>query len=291
MDIEDLGNTKEYQVISASRRTDIPAFYMDDVVEALKKKQIDVSALCKTQHTLVSLDPKIVKMIVWWSKDYSNWIEKYKENKKLFDKYYHMFNFTLTGGDELETGIGSTLDERFDQVKYLSKHFSPKSIIIRFDPIVYYKIIGKDKILNNMGKFEEIMKTISKFGIDRIVFSFCIAYPKVVNRFKKRGKVLVELSVEKKKEIIDDMIKICDGFNIRLETCCNTGLVGYKKKVFASACVNGDIIEELIGEKLEKNTKDKAQRKECNCCVSKDIGSYMMKCKHNCDYCYAHPDS
>jgi hypothetical protein len=49
--------------------------------------------------------------------------------------------------------------------------------------------------------------------------------------------------------------------------------------------VNG-LFGEFDKQFSKKGFKDKGQRKNCGCIVSKDIGNYNT-CKHMCLYCYA----
>lgn len=287
-DIEDMVDTVKSAVISASRRTDIPAFYMNLIMKAFNDGYIDV---CSPYGKIskISLQPKDVKCIVWWSKNYEDWINKYNTNTDIFARYKHMFNFTITGGDELETGVNTSLRNRLHQLKFLSETFGPNVIKLRFDPVVHYIDMNTGKNMDNLCKFERIVKYASRCGIKTIVFSFCIPYKKVVTRMKKQGKLLMELSTDDKHRILDNLIAITDKFGITLNTCCESDVIGYKNKIYKSKCVDGDIIKNDL--KLDiKNVKDKGQRDNCNCVISRDIGSYTMKCKHSCVYCYANPE-
>lgn len=295
-DIEDIINDEpikkrtisKSQVISASRRTDIPAFYMKEIIAAMESMQIETMTKYGTK-LIVSLDPKDVKCIAWWSKDYANWIKAYKQHQELFCEYKHIFNFTINGTNELERGVVSSLGDRLKQAKYLVKKFGVKALKFRFDPIVCYVSVDTGEKHDNISQFEEIVEYMSAIGVKDIAFAFCIAYPKVKSRMKKNGKIVLDLSLKEQKKILDKLIDIADVHGMRLCACANTGLVGYRKKVVKSKCIDGEIVEELIGEELENNKKDSGQRESCNCVKSIDIGSYSMKCKHGCEYCYANP--
>ena len=73
-------------IISCSRRTDIPAFLMDWVLKRFQEGFVDVeNPFNKKQVSRVSLSPKDVKCIVWWSKNFKEWIENYEKNQELFN--------------------------------------------------------------------------------------------------------------------------------------------------------------------------------------------------------------
>lgn len=275
-------------IISASRRTDIPAFYMPVIMKAFEKGYIEGKN--RFGHvSKISLDPNDAKCIVWWSKDYCEWLKTYEKNQDLFQKYKHMFNFTITGGDELERGVKSSLHNRLEQITELAQLFGPQCIKFRFDPIVYYTDLKTGEIKNNLGKFELIVKKVAEADIKSCVFAFCQPLKGVVARMKQHDIGFIDLTIEQKHEILDKLIAITDKYDMRLESCCTSEVIGYKNKVFPSKCVDGDIIEGLLKGKLPENKKDKGQRKNCNCAMSKDIGSYEMGCSHMCFYCYSNP--
>lgn len=288
-DIEDIVKVNVSEVISWSRRTDIPAFFMEEAVKSLVDGYVDVKGPYGTTSRL-SLKPQHVKCIAWWSKDYGKWLLARKANKKLFAKYKHVFNFTINGCDELEPGVESSLDDRLKQLKRLSKRYTSDAIQYRFDPIVVWKDMNDNNtIKNNLGNFEKIISFVSACGVKEIHFAFCFGYPKVVSRMTKRGKILVNLTDDDKHKILDDLLEITNKYNMELHACCTSGVVGYKGKIKPSHCIDGDKIEKLLGIPLQKKKKDSGQRKECGCVLSKDAGSYEKECSHSCDYCYANP--
>lgn len=285
-DIEDIVKESTSEVISWSRRTDVPAFYMKDAVKAMKLGYIDVCSPYGVQSR-VSLKPEHVKCISWWSKDYGVWIKKSEKMPKLFGKYKHMFNFTINGYDALEPGIESSLDERLQQLKILSERYTPDAIQYRFDPIVVYRDLEDQKVKDNLENFEKIVKFVSECGVKEIHFAFCISYPKVVKRMKKNGKELINLDDDAKHEILDKLLVITDKYGAEMHACCTSGLINYKNKIKESHCIDSSKIEILIGHPLDKNKKDKGQRKDCQCVISRDAGTYNQVCNHGCIYCYA----
>lgn len=282
------------EIISASRRTDIPAFYMDLMMDSLKKGMIEVVSPYNVK-SLVSLTPGDVKIFSWWSKDYNRWLSEYQAHPDLFHPFGHMFNFTLNGQPDLEMGVRSTLEQRLTQLEQLVQLFGPQAIKLRFDPITVWTEthrISDSKTMevrrDNLEHFPTIVERASQLGIRQIIFAFCLSYPKVVKRMARVGKTLQSLTIEQQKEILTPMIEITKTHGIQLQTCCGSQLIGYQG-IGQSKCVDGPLIEQIYGIHLKTIRKDRGQRDECQCSVSRDIGSYHMSCRHGCDYCYGNP--
>ena len=76
-------------IISCSRRTDIPAFLMDWVIERIKQGFVDVvNPFNRSQISRVSLHPKDALAWIWWSKNFSEWIKFYKSYIKIHIKIF-----------------------------------------------------------------------------------------------------------------------------------------------------------------------------------------------------------
>ncbi|GAG92822.1 unnamed protein product, partial [marine sediment metagenome] len=270
--------------ISCSRRTDIPAFLMDWVLDKIHIGYVDVvNPFNQKQVSRISLNNNDVKCWVWWSKNFKKWIKFYENHPEMFKSYKgHYFQFTINSPSDLEQNLKISLEERFSQLSWLINEFGLNAISFRFDPIILYKKRDRKEIRSNLSKFEYIVENVSALGMRQLTFSFATMYAKVNNRMQKRGYIPVDPPIAKKKEILESLLDICDKYNMQMEACCQPDLID-GKKIKQAHCIDANKIENLIREKIPK-IKDTGQRKACGCFKSKDIGGYsgIFKCKHNC---------
>ena len=281
-------------VISASRRTDIPAFYMDWFMKRIKIGEFIVINPYNKKIKRVKATPDHVHTIVFWSKNFNKFLDcRYGE--KLEKAGYHLFfNFTINSDSPiLEPGIPD-LTGRLFQLQKLCKRFHPDSVTWRFDPICFYTFNGKD-IKNNLSNFSQIADMASKCGVTRCITSFVDYYPKIK---KRTGSIknfsFIDPSVEYKKNVLLKLEKKLIEKNIHLYTCCENAILNIlplKSNIKQSSCIPNNLLMELFGGYLSLR-KDTGQRIKdgCGCMVSVDIGSYKdHPCFHNCLFCYANP--
>ncbi len=278
-------------VISCSRRTDIPAFLMDWVIEKIKIGYVDVvNPFNRNQVSRVSLKPQDVKCWVWWSKNFEKWIKFYESFEDIFNSYKgHYFQFTINSPSELERNVKLSLENRFKQLEWLIKKFGTLAISYRFDPIIIYRNKDSVKIKSNIDKFEYIIENIASLGLSEMTFSIATIYTKVKNRMIKRGYIPIDLTLEKKIELVERLKSICDKNEVKMKACCQPDLLEIEG-IEQAHCIDANKIEKIVCESIPKK-RDTGQRASCGCSKSKDIGGYtgMFRCQHNCDYCYASP--
>lgn len=280
-------------VISASRRTDIPAFYMDWFMAGIKQGYFSVENPYSRAVFRVTATPDKVHTIIFWSKNYSRFLEK-DSGIILQDLGYHIFfHFTINSESrQLEPNI-LPLQSRLDQLARMTKNFNSQAITWRFDPICYF--VDGNKKSNNLGDFEKIADAAADCGITRCVTSFVDIYKKIIKRCAVINDFsFVQLSLEKQAEILLRMADVLEKRNIKLYTCCEKKVFGHLPPdcaITPSACIDHGLLEKLYGKGLSKK-KDKGQRASqgCGCMESKDVGSYSLHpCLHNCLFCYANP--
>ena len=85
-------------IVSASRRTDIPAHYSEWLVNRLRAGYVLVrNPMNHAQVSKVTLSPDIVDCIVFWTKDPLNMLDKLDAIDEMGYRYY--FQFTVTPYD------------------------------------------------------------------------------------------------------------------------------------------------------------------------------------------------
>ena len=281
-------------VISASRRTDIPAFYMPWFMACMKKGAFRVVNPFNNRAKVVPAGPDQVHSIVFWSKNFDPFLAG-GYGRRLKEMGYHLFfNFTVNSESPvLEPGV-PPLGRRVEQLAVLAGQAGPGAVNWRFDPLCFYSA-GNGAVENNMAAFSIIAAAAAEAGIERCITSFMDFYPKIERRLKKKQKIaFCDPPMETKIEILYGMQETLETYGMELQMCCERELLEnlpVDLPIRASACVPNRLLAELYGNAVSLK-KDAGQRVKagCGCGVSVDIGSYRdHPCYHKCLYCYARP--
>ncbi|MEI6846485.1 MAG: DUF1848 domain-containing protein [Chlorobiaceae bacterium] len=264
-------------IISASRRTDIPAFYGEWFMNRLRAGEVLVRNPMNTkQVTRVYLSPEKVDCIVFWTKNPRDFITYLPQIDSMGYKYY--FLFTLTSYDK---SVELNVDKKkkiLDVFKRLSDTVGKEKVIWRYDPILLTSVFDKDY---HYKWFEYLAQNLSGYT-DECIISFLSFYNKVKRNMRDIDCLLPEMPmIELFAECFSEISR---KQSISLFTCSHEFDLN-KYGIGHAKCVDDQIIEKITGHILNL-TKDKSQREECGCVESKDIGIYNS-CTHGCLYCYA----
>jgi hypothetical protein len=287
-------------ILSASRRTDIPAFYMDWFMDRINRGFFNIKNPYTRTVKPVTVSRDITHSIVFWSKNYDAFI-KAGAGERLTQLGFNLyFNFTLNSESALLEPMLPPLTQRLEQLNELAGVFGPDKISWRFDPICFYVTPHNGSTKNNLSDFPAIAEQASKLGIQRCVTSFFDTYPKIQRRLKRLCQTnhpsvcFTNPTLDKKTQVIRRMASHLTGTNIKLYLCCEREVFSALESdtgVEENACIDGRLLKHLFGGTPERK-RDYGQRskKGCHCTRSIDVGSYENHpCFHNCLFCYANP--
>jgi uncharacterized protein DUF1848 len=281
-------------VISASRRTDIPAFYMNWFMEQIKKGVFEVINPYNRRKFIVPATPDSVHTIVFWSKNFAPFLKGRFGQKLLAMGYNLFFNFTINSDIPLLEPRVPSLKQRLDQLRDLSRNYDSKTINWRFDPICFFKFEEK-VIKDNLHDFSRIATWASKCGVTRCITSFMDHYTKIKKRIKLiPGFSFIDPILSEKTGILLKLEKELSEKNIDLYACCEKEVLNALpsgSNIRKGSCIPNDLFVKIFGGDLSIK-RDTGQRssKGCGCMISVDIGSYHLHpCYHNCLFCYANP--
>ncbi len=265
-------------VVSASRRTDMPACHLDRLAEFVGRGYAEVKNPYSGRVFRVDIHPERVHTLVLWSKDF----EPFLRADGPFLPYRLYFLFTVNDMPELEPNI-PPLARRLDQARELASRFGPDRIGWRFDPVVF-RDIGPVATVDSFGRIGEAMRS---FGVRRAIFSFLDLYGKVRARSERFSLGIVDPPEIVKREYAACLAHAAGQIGMTLESCSESALD--VEGIQPGACIDGSLLSRLAGEPAP-TAKDHGQRAACRCSASRDIGSYAdMPCPHGCLYCYANP--
>lgn len=262
-------------IISASRRTDIPAFFSKWFLRRIGEGFLCVrNPMNAHQVSRIDISPDVADAIVFWSKNPQPLLPHLEQLRQ----YTYYFQFTLNGyGWEIEKNIPS-LNERIETFRTLSKLIGRERVIWRYDPIFLNE---RFSLSWHHECFSYIAEQLQGYT-DRCVMSFVDLYPRIGKNIQ--GLDIAEPEAQLVYALADSFAKVAKARSLRLFTCAELiDLASYG--IEHSHCIDAELISEFLGEKLNVQ-KDKMQRAVCGCVSSIDVGAYNT-CRHGCAYCYA----
>lgn len=281
-------------VISASRRTDIPAFYMPWFMNAIARGHFKVHHPYSRRITKVAATPERVHTIVFWSKNFGPFLSRGDGERLMRMGYTLFFNFTINSSHPVLEPRMPALEDRLDQLAQLSRLYGPECIQWRFDPICFFRG-PTGQLENNLNQFDAIARRAADAGVRVCITSFVDLYRKVLSRIKIHSNLeLIDPPLAQKVALIEKLSKQLSAMDIDLMLCCEKEVLAAMPAhvpVTASACIPNDRLMALYGTDISL-ARDFGQRTQagCQCRVSKDVGSYALHpCGHNCLFCYANP--
>ena len=244
-------------IISASRSTDIPAFYAKWFFNRLAKGYCVWYNPFNQQPIYISF--KNCRVIVFWTK-----------NPKPILPYLHILDemgihyyFQVTLNDYVNEGFEpniASVDERVDTFKQLSQKIGKERIIWRFDPLIITPTIGPRELLKRIWNVGNKLKGFT----DKLVFSFIDvkAYRKVQNNLVKETIFFTKGNVENAEanyaqriDILKGLQKIQEawkelGWNVTMATCAeDIDIESYG--IEHNRCIDRELMKRIFSEDEE----------------------------------------
>lgn len=271
-------------IISASRRTDIPAFYAEWFMERIRAGFcIVANPFNADQEVRVDLSPQSVDVIVFWTRN-PRPLMKYLE-EITHRGYQFYFQFTLMNNPRELDPKTPALKASLATFQDLAAQIGAEKVVWRYDPIVFSNVTGTEFHLKT---FEYIAGEL-RGCTHRSIISIMDEYPKIQPRLKSLAisgfsTFTRENIVQALPDLLPAIVEVSHRNGMQVYSCAeDLDLVPYGVK--HGKCVDDDYIREVFGLQVNPQ-KDPNQRRACGCVVSKDIGAYDT-CLFGCAYCYA----
>lgn len=259
-------------IISASRRTDLPAFYGEWFFGRLTEGYAFIpNPRNPNRLGRVELSPDKVDCIVFWTKNPRPMLEKLQQLADMGYRYYTQFTLTPYG-QTIENNLPAKR-ELIQTFVELSKRTSAQQTVWRYDPIFIDAVHSVDW---HVRQFSVMCKKLTTYT-ERCVLSFVDPYKSLHNKFRAMTR-------KEMMTVTSRFSEIAQQYGITLFTCAEEiDLSPYG--IAHGSCIDQHLIEQIVGRPITAR-KDANQRADCGCIESVDIGAYDT-CPHGCTYCYA----
>jgi hypothetical protein len=267
-------------IVSASYRTDIPAFYADWFLARLRSGQCRVANPYGGPDYHVALTSQAVDGFVFWTRNAKPFLPALEETAAR--GFPFVVQYTVTGYPRtLEPSVVPARDA-VSLIRQLARRYGRRVMVWRYDPVFLTSLTPPDWHLR---RFAELASMLGG-ATDEVVLSFAQIYAKTrVNSdraARRHGFTWSDPDPETKTALLGKLAAIARERGLRPTLCSQPELLA--DAIEPAACIDAARLSDLAGRPIAARTK--GNRPGCLCAESRDIGAYDT-CPHGCVYCYA----
>jgi len=267
-------------IISASYRTDLPAFHGAWLARRLVAGFAPVRNPYNQRLSRVDLTPARVDGFVFWTRD----IVPFWQYLDLVDEFRRpiLFHYTILGYPRLLDRAVPPADHAVAALHRLVQRYGRRAVVWRYDPVLITDQTPADW---HRAQFADLLCKL-RGAVDEVVLSHAQIYAKARRRLdalsRQHGLAWRDPPPEEKIALLSDLASLARAEGLTASLCSQPDLLA--PGLVPARCIDVDRLSDLAGTRIQAASK--GNRPGCACAESRDIGGYDS-CAHGCAYCYA----
>lgn len=258
-------------ILSASRRTDLPAYYADWLCRRFSEGYVLVrNPFRPHQVWRIALSAETVDGIVFWTKNPL----PLARHLSAFRAFPYYFQWTLTPyGRSIEPGLPDK-SRLLAAFRELAEAIGPMRLVWRYDPVLLSPEWTTARHREAFARFCHALRGCT----DTCVVSFLDRYRHGDAFCRAHGVRAPDASEQA--DLLASFAESARAGGFTLRACCEA-----ETDLPPAACIDARRLSRIGGMDIAAG-KDRSQRPGCACAEAVDIGAYNT-CPAGCGYCYA----
>ena len=266
-------------IVSASYRTDIPAFHAAWLLARLAAGFAEVKNPYGSAPYRVSLAPPDVDGFVLWTRNIKPLLP---DLGVVAARAPFMVQFTITGYPRALEPHVIDAEAAVAQVRVLRQHWGPRVVVWRYDPILISSLTPPEAHRTGFAQLAAALRG----QVDEVVVSIADLYRKSARNLaaaaRRHGFTWREPAPDEKRALLAELMTIAREHDMRLTLCTEPDLTSASAE--PARCIDAERLSDIAGR--PSVAREKGNRAGCLCAESRDIGAYDT-CAQGCVYCYA----
>ena len=267
-------------IISASYRSDIPAFHADWFLAALGAGEVAVSNPYNRQRSMIDLRPEAVDGYVFWTRNarpFARALSAVAAQGKPFVVHYTIIGYPRSiDANVIDPALAIA------NARAVAETYGRRVVVWRYDPIL---LTPETETPWHRANFARLADSLAGIA-DEVVVSFAQLYAKSARNLAKAGIAWRLPHLAEQVALIAELRAAAAQRDMILSLCTQPDLAG-RSGLPGARCIDAARLGDIAGRPVAAAIK--GNRLGCLCAESRDIGAYNS-CVHGCAYCYAVAD-